>query len=157
MMWPTFSCVIFPLRSVRDFTRLIFHAARRVNTKSSRCERNPSSGKKTFRQDELHATFPLSGTIRWYSWNFRCGKEGKKGRERKKKKKKEEERERTCHGSNEMFPLMQQQQQYDYSGKKVCKNSMLIDYIYMVNQGLLFVKYQISKMTLVQLLPIIAR
>lgn len=31
-----------------------------------------------------------------------------------------------------MFPLMQQQQQqqYDYSGKKVCKNSMLIDYTY---------------------------
>lgn len=88
---------------------------------------------------------------------------GKKEKKREKKKEEEERRERTneCHGSNEMFRLMQQQQQqqYDYSGKKVCKNSMLIDfiYIYIVNQGLLFVKYQISKMTLVQLLPIIAR
>lgn len=94
MMWPTFSCVIFPLRSVRDFTRLIFHAARRVNTKSSRCERNPSSGKKTFRQDELHATFPLSGTIRWYSWNFSCGKEGKKEREKKRRRGKKRANER---------------------------------------------------------------
>lgn len=88
-------------------------------------------------------------------------RERRKKRERKKKEE-EERRERTneCHGSNEMFRLMQQQQQqqqYDYSGKKVCKNLMLIDFIYIVNQGLLFVKYQISKMTLVQLLPIIAR
>lgn len=48
---------------------------------------------------------------------------GKKEKKRERKEKEEEERrERTneCHGSNEMFRLMQQQQQqqYDYSGKK---------------------------------------
>ena len=153
MMWPTFSCVIFPLRSVRDFTRLIFHAARRVNTKSSRCERNPSSGEKTFRQDELHATFPLSGTIRWYSWNFRCEEEGKKGRRRRRRRRRRKKRTNERHGSNDR--LIKQQQQRYYSRWKVYTNLMLVGY--RINQGLLFVKYQISKMTLVQLLPIIAR
>lgn len=64
---------------------------------------------------------------------------GKKEKKREKKKEEEERRERTneCHGSNEMFRLMQQQQQqqYDYSGKKVCKNSMLIDFIYIYSKS----------------------